>query len=867
MQLTRMLITSGGAVTFSKMVYRMIMNTLTQWTYLIVTAFFSLFLFTFDVYACDTPADKFCVEYFSNSHLRGTPVPVAGESVIDHRWQADSPARNIPVDNFSGHWQGKFVFSTGHYIFHVLADDGVKLRIDGRIVIDGWKNQAATDYYATVPITAGKHTVEVEYYEAYGDARLQLDWEAARSCDLPVGEFCAAYFNNKDLQGNPLSISHEPTIAHNWAENGPAPGIPANAFSGRWQGQFDFVPGAYLFTARADDGMRLWVDDQLLIDAWINRGGNIYDKTRWLQGRHRVKVEYVELEGGAELALDWRLVAPAVTQMGTNLSEWMDWSTEQPFINVFKTSREWLTQAPGAWDTGEQGKLDLDQNGWVRSLPALNDASSTYRSVATLLLGGADLNGVRPAGKYVALYEGTGRIDYGLGATKNNAESKPGRDVITVDPNNTGGIQISIVETDPKRTGDYLRNLRVVAAGNVCDDDRLAFCETDTDPACQRAACRSLESVVDSRLFHPVFLRTLTHYRALRFMSPMSANVLAGNYPQIVNWSDRSTPDSARWANQKGIPIEVATALANQVQSDPWVNMPHQAADDYIRQSARLAHSTLAPTRKIYVEYANEIWNTAFSAGSWVERQGQAAWPAASDSAYTKRLNWYGKRSAEMCDIWRAEWPGEEDRVICVLSAQAANRATADTALDCKLWDKSPCQAHGIKAIAIAPYFGDYLGGSETEKELTGWAADADGGLHRLFAELELGGKLSTGPRGGALALVNQRIMQYSDLASRRGLALVAYEGGQHLAAVGNVANNPKVTDLFVAANRDPRMGDLYSKFLDNWHTAGGKLFINFTSMGQYGQYGSWGVLENMTQTSTPKLDALIRYIEKDAAR
>jgi hypothetical protein len=349
-------------------------------------------------------------------------------------------------------------------------------------------------------------------------------------------------------------------------------------------------------------------------------------------------------------------------------------------------------------------------------------------------------------------------------------------------------------------------------------------------------------------------------------MSPMSTNVRSSSQSQLVNWSDRATLASARWSNQKGIPVEVATALSNQAQSDPWLNMPHQASDDYIRQSAKLVHDTLDPTRKVYVEYANEIWNTGFSAGTWVENKGKAAWPAAPDSDYTKRINWYGKRTAEMCDIWRTEWVGEEDRVICVLSAQAASIWTANAALNCNLWNEAPCQAHGIKALAIAPYFGDYLGGTAAETEVASWTLDADGGLNRLFTELEFGGQLSTGPSGGALALANQRVIKYTDLASSRGLDLVAYEGGQHMVGVGNVANNQQLTNLFVAANRDPRMGDMYSKYFDNWNVAGGKLFINFTSMGPYGRYGSWGVLENMTQITTPKLDALIRYLNKNSA-
>ena len=815
--------------------------------------------------------EQFCVAYYDNTTLSGAPVFVTGESVVDHTWQGNSPDATVPVNNFSGHWQGSFALTGGNYIFHTLSDDGVRLKIDGQLVIDDWLPQGPTDFYATVPVTAGVHNIEVEYYQAYGGARLKVDWNPVLTCDLPVGQFCVTYFNNANLTGNPSLINHESTIAHNWSGSSPAPNIASTLFSGRWQGQFDFVPGTYAFNTLSDDGVRLWVDGQLVIDDWLNQGSTAYNKSLWLGGRHQIKVEYFQGYGNAILNVGWQLIAPATTAstamiksnnlLGTNLSDWMDWSTEQPFINLFKTSRGWITQAPGVWDTAEQANLDLDANGWVRSLPAATDPTLRYRSVSTILVDGADLADLRRADEFIVLYDGEGLINYGLAASKNVAASSPGRDVLNVDANNAGGIMITISATDPNKTGNYIRNLRVVSSGSVCTDDLLAFCVADNDPACQRAACSTMESAVDSRLFHPIFLRTLAPYRTLRFMQPMSTNVLGGNYPQIVNWSDRSTPDSARWANQKGIPIEVATALANQIQSDPWVNMPHQASDDYIRQSARLAHSTLAPARKIYVEYANEIWNTAFSAGSWVEAQGQAAWPTAPDSAYTKRTNWYGKRTAQMCDIWRSEWPGEENRVICVLSGQAANTWTTSAALDCNLWDQAPCQAHGIKAIAIAPYFADYLGGSATAAEVTGWASDADGGLSRLFAELEFGGQLSTGPSGGALVLANQRVTQYVDLANSRSLDLVAYEGGQSLAVAGDVVNSQPMTNLFIAANRDPRMGYMYSKYLDNWHAAGGKLFLNFMSTGN----GSWGVLEKMTQANTPRLNALINYINKNS--
>jgi hypothetical protein len=272
----------------------------------------------------------------------------------------------------------------------------------------------------------------------------------------------------------------------------------------------------------------------------------------------------------------------------------------------------------------------------------------------------------------------------------------------------------------------------------------------------------------------------------------------------------------------------------------------------------------LDPARTVYVEYANEIWNTAFSAGSWVEQQGLAAWPNSAESPYTKRINWYGQRTAEMCDLWKAAWIGEEQRVVCVLGAQAANTWTASAALNCELSAKKPCQSHGIAAVAIAPYFGYYVGGPNHEAEVAAWTSASDGGLAALFEELQAGGKLRGGPSGGALAQANDWNRYYGDLVRRRGLKLLAYEGGQHLVGVGNVINDKPVVDLLIAANRDPRMGNLYGRLLRDWAGAGGGLFMHFNSTGQYGRYGSWGALENMLQYGSPKSDALQEFMLGD---
>ncbi|PSO61827.1 MAG: cellulose-binding protein, partial [Cyanobacteria bacterium QH_2_48_84] len=146
--------------------------------------------------------------------------------------------------------------------------------------------------------------------------------------------------------------------------------------------------------------------------------------------------------------------------LGTNLSGIYDWSTEMPFLNAFKSSRKWMTQAKGSWGTNEGNKLNLDENGWVKSLPSSED-SAEYTYVGTLLR--REIGGHYPGGKYVVLYDGKGDLEYGFDANKNGAQSTPGRDVIEVTPSNAG-IHLKITSTDPNKTGNYIRNIRVVPA-------------------------------------------------------------------------------------------------------------------------------------------------------------------------------------------------------------------------------------------------------------------------------------------------------------------------------------------------------------------------------------------------------------------
>ncbi len=129
---------------------------------------------------------------------------------------------------------------------------------------------------------------------------------AAGDAEVPLehglrGDYFARY---RDL----VLEQVEPNIDHVWADQAPAPEVPADFFSARWTGFLD-VPAAgdYTFWVSTDDGMRVWVDDQLVIDAWSWQRPTRYEGAITLSaGRVAFRVDYMERDLTAEARVGWR---------------------------------------------------------------------------------------------------------------------------------------------------------------------------------------------------------------------------------------------------------------------------------------------------------------------------------------------------------------------------------------------------------------------------------------------------------------------------------------------------------------------------------------------------------------------------------
>lgn len=97
---------------------------------------------------------------------------------IDLNWGTGSPGPGVPTHNFSARWQRYIWFELGTYRFTVFADDGVRLWVDDRLLIDQWQDPQVATLQADVTLSQGYHRVRLEYYEASGSAAVRLSWAA-----------------------------------------------------------------------------------------------------------------------------------------------------------------------------------------------------------------------------------------------------------------------------------------------------------------------------------------------------------------------------------------------------------------------------------------------------------------------------------------------------------------------------------------------------------------------------------------------------------------------------------------------------------------------------------------------------------------
>lgn len=115
-------------------------------------------------------------EYYDNPDLRGAPAVTKIEKELHLGWDMFNPPIGKQVEHFSVRFSGVFVAPTsGEYVLSMLADDGVRVYFNNKLVIDEWRLQAYEPHSARVTLVAGQtYDLKVEYYQETGAANIKL---------------------------------------------------------------------------------------------------------------------------------------------------------------------------------------------------------------------------------------------------------------------------------------------------------------------------------------------------------------------------------------------------------------------------------------------------------------------------------------------------------------------------------------------------------------------------------------------------------------------------------------------------------------------------------------------------------------------
>jgi glucose/arabinose dehydrogenase len=258
------------------------------------------------------PSQPFTAKYYANTTFSGAPVLTRQDPNINFVWGDGSPDAALPANDFTVRWTKTQWFGAGRYKFTAVADDGVRLYIDGKRVVDQWQGPANTQFSHIAELGEGNHTIKMDYVEYGGDATASLTWDAV--LDQPSDAFRAEYWNmppgvNAIPGTTPTLTRDEDEIDHDWGEGSPGTGLSNNRFAARWTRTISLAPGDYEFAVTGDDGVRLYIDGELVIDKWIDQAPTTYRSTVPLDGGpHKIVMEYYENGGGATARLRYAKV-------------------------------------------------------------------------------------------------------------------------------------------------------------------------------------------------------------------------------------------------------------------------------------------------------------------------------------------------------------------------------------------------------------------------------------------------------------------------------------------------------------------------------------------------------------------------------
>jgi VCBS repeat-containing protein len=478
------------------------------------------------------------------------------------------------------------------------------------------------------------------------------------------------------------------------------------------------------------------------------------------------------------------------------------------YVDMVRTSGWWLDAA--TWQALPLDQVDSD--GWplvdavlvndIRLVAhwegSIDDPENYMRDFSGTYLGSFTGQGVVISGDEFADFTVTQSYESGTNTTSFDVAVPQGANgffwILIIDSQRT--------PTSPLNSG--FTNLRVTVPGYNHDTTQVL---TDDFVDCVGAA-------------------DFTTVRYMRFNYPWDSELPEeATYPDTIAWSERSLPTDAMGTQMAGMryesaPWEHTIAAANATGKDMWLCIPVSASTDYVTQLATLVKNNLDSGLNVYVENANEVWNSlsGVDASDYNEAQAQALGLTAEQN--------YARRTVELCDIFAGVFGASaiNTRVRPMICWHFPLLSAVQTMLN---WinDNHGAPNTKIYGIASQTYFG-------------GMGAKGQRGTRRWTVAQILDGCMSD---------IDDQLSDRQAWLSTAGSwslpgGYMSYEGGPDFGGGGttNIANR-------ILANRDVGMKDVYKyNLLDNWYDLGCGMAVQYNLSSGYNRYGCWGLTDDL---------------------
>lgn len=182
----------------------------------------------------------------------------------------------------------------------------------------------------------------------------------------------AEFFGNMNMQGTPVVTRWDRTINFRWFGGAPDSRVPDDQFSARWTRRVPFAAGTYRFTATMDDGMRVFLNNTLIIDSWTRSQEHTMTVDRFVPaGNHDIRVEFFEDGGQATAIFNWALVGSDTAPVGPQFPNWQGVYFNRPDLTgapVLVRDDRYLNQNWGASSPGPGVNEDFWSARWTRTI-------------------------------------------------------------------------------------------------------------------------------------------------------------------------------------------------------------------------------------------------------------------------------------------------------------------------------------------------------------------------------------------------------------------------------------------------------------------------------------------------------------------